>query len=259
MATVKAIRYVSPTIPSFEKFKKSLEARCQTIISKKDPQYFDKINEEFRKLPFNKSDPQLVIKELVPLLNRNYANLAGLLGSLYEVKRGWSRLLLTHSIIESEPMMPDSRITMAQWWRFCSDSLWFADYGYLEKFIAFLKRFRRTLNKTNNNSYIEGIDDSIETIKGLLKITKLSRDPVAHTQSTALDDKSYKILWQLYLVVGYKMDFKIDPLEGIDTFLALDRKNIDELAYKWIKSDYMVTSRIFTQLNSIPLKNLSIA
>jgi hypothetical protein len=254
MKRKKVNKYLLPDIPAIENFKECFEKYCENTILNKDPIYFEKIYRVFD--DYSNNNPKLRfthehVNACIPFLNKDFYNLAILLGSLYEVKRGWLRLLEVYSVIQNDSPVTNESMNETRWWKYCEDSLWFADYGYLEKLMSFLKIIQRYLNKTDKTINYQFIDDSINIVKDLRDVTAKARDPIAHSHSITVDDRIYETFWQLYLAIGYKIKFNVDPLEALDSFIALDRKNTTEQAYKWLKSNYIITSRIFTQLEKL--------
>ncbi|MFC1942833.1 hypothetical protein ACFLWU_06445 [Chloroflexota bacterium] len=253
------IKRLSSTIPALETFKRPLENHSRDIFLETDPLYCEIITERFENNIKTGVENIESIKSCTKYLNKKYRDLALLIGSLYEVKRGWDRLSDVFSLIETDPPINKNwQIYDAQWWRFCSDSFWFADYGYCEKIITFLKKLRRSSILDKNSRDMKIVEDSIGTINGLLKTAKDFRNPVAHTQSFFTEDEIIDVFWQMYLAINYKMDFIGNPLNTLDSFYLMDKQIHIKAMDSWIKFNYDKTNKIFTKLNRISLKKLSI-
>ena len=243
-------------IDSLDKFKFSLEARCQEIINEKDPEYIYKIKTELDKYQdiFKAFEN---FKAWNKCLNRNYTQLANLLGALHEARRGWIRLLDVYSLLGTEPPVINyHKIPQERWWKFCSDSVWFADYGFSERLITFFKKLKRMITLNVDNRYIEEIENAILTIEGLRETTKEFRDRLVHKHSILLDDDVIDLFWQMFLAIGYKVDFPIEPFNALDSFGYLANEAQKKDLHDWIRAKYDITNKIFNQLNKMPLERL---
>lgn len=248
------------TILPLDIFLTSLVSTCSNYVNGMDPKYFENFYAFcVEKTGGNTLPPLNEIPDFEIKLNPRFKPLAMLLGSAYEVKYGWNQFVLNYSMTFTEVTQIVPTINERDWWKFCSDSMWFADYALLEKTLAFLKRYHRFLKPRLNDKQSTFFNESIDTILSLKRANKLVRDPLAHGDSTALGEKSSEIFWQLHLIVGYKMNFQYDPLDMfVDTVWMNREKNRQEF-HIWLKRIYTIITRLFSGLNKLKLERLALS
>lgn len=247
------------TIPELEEFENRLVNRCRELIPEVTPPYIETFNTICSDARKRYLSPSKAFESCANLIDRKYERLANLLGSLYEVKYRWNRLIKLGELLKYDDLEFTRELwTNGEWFRFCEDSIWYADYGLCERMIGFLKKFERILKLKSDNPEMEIIFSSINTIDGLRKTIAKSRDPLVHTQSSIIDESKMRNFWSFYLLssVGYNMEFEFtDILNSISSMnIEISRKD----TRVWIRSDYKIVNNIFSDLNTISLQAITI-
>jgi hypothetical protein len=247
------------TIPELEEFENRLVKRCRELIPEVNPPYIEKFNSIFADARKRHLSPSKTFESCANLVDRKYERPANLLGSLHEVKYSWNRLIKLGELLKYDDMgFARALWTDGEWFRFCEDSIWYADYGLCERIVGFLKKLERILKLKSNNPETAIISSSINTIDGLRKTIAKSRDPLVHTQSSIIDESKMRKLWSFYLLssVGHNIEF-----EFIDILNLISSTNIEILRKEtrsWIRSAYKIVNDIFSDLNTISLQALTI-
>jgi hypothetical protein len=245
-------------IPALEAFENTLEKRCRELIPGVTPTYAERFDFLFQDAQKRHLSPCRAFEEYVVLDDR-YKRLADLLSSLHEVKYSWNRLVKVFELLKIDNFVfKEELFSEGEWLRYCSDSLWYADYGFCERMIAFMKKFKRILKLENNDPETEILLSSIKVIEELRKSTKKSCDPLVHKQISLIDESKMRQFWGLYLLsfAGHNLEFEFTDFLNIIS--SLDREVLREETPLWIRSNYKIVSNIFKDLSTISLQSLTI-
>lgn len=246
--------FLMENIPALNTFHTSLQDYSNKYISSIDYEYFTTCKAKFSRIINEGLPAEKSIDKCAEYLNPRFSFLAELLGSLYEVQRGWRRVLETYSLINIDaPVIKDRDFGDVGWYKFCIDSFWFADFGFSEKLKTFLKQLQRFLNRNHITSHDTFFRETFNTLNYNNDIYKLCRHPVAHSYSTSIDENTLKILRQIYLAIGWDNPWLANPLDIVDWFSTSESLKPDDELYEWIKSSFDFIERCFTELNKIPL------